>query len=204
MHNSQLWGEFGFMKLLKNRKFAVLVAVVLVVLATLFGVGRSLNRLARDVEALFYADRYVDDDGATRRGIDPHLENSANAAFALAMLMVDNPALAGEANELLAARGSYLAADSIPGKFVANENMKRTFAALAGKAQGIELSEREISALATFSRDFNDAQMAIQGSPYNQKASDYMDGASFIAHVLRPFTFVAPPAYFGRVLFGSS
>jgi hypothetical protein len=189
------------MKLLKSRKFAVLVAVALVVLATLFGVGRSLNRLARDVEALFYADRYVDDEGVTRRGVNPHLNNSANAAFALAMLMADNPALTSEANELLSARGSYLDADNIRGKFLANEIMKRTFSALTDKAQSIELSEREKDALSTFSRDFQDAQTAIQGNPYNQKVLSFMDDASFIAHALRPFAFVTPPEYFGRVLF---
>ena len=181
------------MKLLKNRKFAVLIAIIVMVLATLIGVRGSLIRLVRDVEAMFYDGVYLEEGGYKQPGINSHLENRARAALDLATVMKNNPGLNAEVEVLLSVRQELISAESITEKLAANKRLQTAFSALADKAQRNELSEREIDALNHHTPTFNGAQTAIENSQYSQKAAAYMDDASFIAKILRPFLFVKPP-----------
>ena len=175
------------MGLLKNRKFAVLICVVVVVLATLIGVRGSLNRLARDVEAVFY-DSF--------EGIDLHLNNRLNSALGFASLMQKHPVLESEADALVLARRMLLDAKDIKDKFAANESMQRAYVELSDRAGGLELSQNEKGDIERYSSTFFGAYAAIQNSPYNQRAQSFMHDASFFAHLLKPFLFVKSPQLF--------
>ena len=184
------------MRLLKNRAFAIFITVVIVILTALFGIQRSLNRLAADVEAMFYEGVYLESEGYTQPSIDSQLQIRANGALALATVMEGYPDLADEAETLLSARRDLISAKSIRDKHSANERMQRAFTTLTAKAGTLDLTERDKEDIDRYISTFQGAQTAILGSLYNQKALFFMDDASFIAHVLRPFLFVTPPQSF--------
>ena len=184
------------MKLLKNRKFAILIAAVAIVFATLLGVRGSLNRLARDVETMFYKGIYLEEDGYTQPGIDSQLLNCAQAALDCATVLEKQPELTGEAGALLSARREFMDAKSIREKQKAYISMQRAFAELTEKAGKVELTQREAEAMTVHTSTFRGAQTAIQNSAYNHKAQTFMDEASIFAHLLRPFLFVRPPQLF--------
>lgn len=182
------------MKLLKNRNFAILLTIIVAVLATLFGVGRSLNRLTRNVEAMYYID--VDEYGIKQPDIDHLLSNRANTALALLPVFDNYPELKDEADALRAARQELLAAKDIPEKALSNARLQQAFETLAEKSGRLDLSERDRNIINMHSDDFSGAQTAILNSRYNRNVSSYMDGASFLAQALKPFVFVRPPQAF--------
>ena len=187
------------MKLLKNIKIAVLITAVIVILTMMAGVGTSLDRLARDVEATFFSERYVDAAGITRRGIYHHLENASESAFSLAMMMTANPELTAQSQALLAARAELVTAmnDRDISKMGEKYEIVRVrFFELTGRAEGLALSQRESDALSLFTRDFRGAMTAIGEIGYNDAVSSFMDNASVFAHLLKPFVFVTPPQPF--------
>ena len=184
------------MRLLKNRKIAILITVVLVVFATLFGVGRSLNRLTGDIEAMFYDGVPLDGEGFLQPGIDAHLNNRLNSALGFAVLMEGYPEADSEAKALLSARNELISAKTISEKYKANEALQQAYLTLQAKTETLELSNRDKDDVAKYSSSFSGAQTAILNSSYNRKAESFMDGASFFARILKPFAFVTPPQAF--------
>ena len=184
------------MSVLKKRKFAVLIVVVVAVLATLFGVRKSLNILARDAEAMFFDGVYLEEQRYTQPGINTHIENSAGAALGLSTIMENYAELRDDSSALLSARREFIAARSIKEKFSANEKMHIAFDSLTERAAKLDLNDRDQEALKQYSSTFYGAQTAIANSQYNQRASAFMDEASVLAHLLRPFIFVKSPQIF--------
>jgi hypothetical protein len=185
------------MKVFKNRKFAILITIAIVVLATLLGVRGSLNRLARDTEAMFYNGVYLKEDGYTQPGIDSQLSKRLNSALGFALLMENHPELEGESSGLLSAQRELQNAKSIREKYSANESMQRAFVKLSENAAKMALSSRETEAIEQYTSTFMGAQTLIQNSRYNQQASSFMDNASFLAQLIKPFLFVKSPQIFG-------
>lgn len=184
------------MTLLRNRKFAILIAFVIIILATLLGVRGSLNKLAADAQDMFYSGVYIKDKGYTQPAIDTHLSNRANSALGFASLLEKHPELANEAEALKEARRELIDAKSIWGKCSANENMQRAFIELSDKSRAVKLSQNEIGDIDRYVSTFMGAQTAIAESLYNVKASSYMDNASFLAQLLKPVLFVKAPQLF--------
>jgi len=184
------------MKLLKNRKFAILITVLIVCTATLIGMGVSLDRSARAIEAMFFDGVYLDDEGFTQPGISSHLANRQSSALSFATIMEGYPELAAETEALLVARRALIDASSFPEKHSANEAMQEAFTELVERARNLELAGRDRDDMERFSMSFYGAQTAIDNSRYNQKAAAFMDNASFFAHFLRPVLFVTPPQTF--------
>ena len=181
------------MRLFKNRKFAVSISVVIVVLATLLGVRGSLNRLARDVEVVFY---HGDDDSPAQLGIETHLANRLNSALVVMSLMGRYQEVADEVEALTLARRLLFDSNNISDKYSANESMQSAFAALVEKAGMLELSAQEVAAISQHTSDFMGAQTAILNSRYNQKVQSFMDDSSFFVRLLSPFLFVTSPQPF--------
>ena len=186
------------MKLLKNRKIAILITVILAVAASVFGVGRSLNRLARDIEVMFYDGVYLDDAMYTQPGIEAHLKNRLNSALAFAAMMEDFPEAKNETETLLSARNTLISANDISEKYDANRALDSAYWFLYEKANSLELTKRDEDDIAQFTSTFAGAQNAINDSLYNQKALSFMDNASFFAKILKPFAFVTPPQIFAE------
>jgi len=184
------------MKLLKNRKIAILITVVLVVAATLFAVGRSLNRLARGVEAMFYEGVYIEDEGYTQPGIEAQLNNRLNSAQNFAVLMEVFPEAENEAQALWSACRVLSSAKRISEKFAANEALQQAYTELYAIAVKMGFSGMDKTDIEDYSTAFYGAQTAILGSRYNHTAESFMEDASFFARLLRPFAFVSPPQRF--------
>jgi len=191
------------MTLFKNRGVAVFLTFVVVIAATLVGVGSSLNRVARDIESTFYAERYLDAGGITRRGIFIFLGNIANEALLLAtdpvLLDNHNRELDIAGNSLLSSRESLMAAISardIQKMGLAYSEVQQAFSTLAALVERLDLSDHDRQNVDSIISSFSGAQNAISESSYNQRVASFMDDASFVARLLRPFVFVTPPQAF--------
>jgi hypothetical protein len=184
------------MELLKNRKIAIVITVIVIILATLFGVNRSLNRLAKNVEAMFYDGIYLEDAGFTQPGISQHLSSIAQAALDITSAFTNHPELSAESDALVLARRELMDASSIAEKYVAYQGIQRSSSELLRKAETVDLSDRDIDVLSQFQTIFSGATRAIQDSQYNINARSFMESSSFIAYMLKPFLPVTAPQAF--------
>jgi len=183
------------LKFLKNRKIAVLIAVVVAIIATLSGVYKTSGRDTRDIEAMFYSGVYLKDDGYTQASIDSHLRNSADAALGLATITEKHPELADKAKALISARRELIAAESISGKSAAYSGLVHCFDELFRAARSVDLADRESDA-AEYSSTFSSAGKAILGSGYNNMVMEYLDGRSPFIRIIGIFIPVRSPDTF--------
>ena len=179
--------------MLKNRKIAILIAVAVAAVATLLGVQRSLSRLSRGVEDMFYSGIYIDNGKYMEPSINSHLENSAESAMNLATLLMDRPELVDKANALLAARRSLNDAEGIKAKNAADDKMINAFTDLLRAARNTDLTAREIEAATQYQSTFTGAHKSIANSAYHDKASEYSSGMSFIARMISTILPVQAP-----------
>jgi len=184
------------MTLLKNRKIAIIITVVVVLLAILFGVTRSLNRLATDIESMFYYGVFLEDQGFTQPALNSHLENLAQATLDSVSIFANHPELSNVAEDLRMARRELIDASNIMDKNEAFHNLDRAFLNF-WDASLIELSDRDLEARNQFIDTFNGATTAIQNSAYNDVAVSKWNNVSGFAQLLRPFLPVDPPQTFG-------
>ena len=173
---------FRDMELLKNRKFAILITVIIAVCATLFGVYRTAGRYTRKIETMFYDGVYLQDGGYTQPGIDSHLNNAANAALGLATVMGKYPELEYQTGQLISARRELLAAKSINDKSSANLEMWARFInlsdAVTASSPDIALTDSDKTAEAQYLETFRGASNAMSDSLYNTEVTKYLDGRS--------------------------
>ena len=189
------------MAVLKNRKIAVLIAVVVAVLATLFGVYRTSARYTRNIEVMFYDGVYLKDEGYTQPGIGSHLNNAANAALGLATVMADGDSgMAHTAGEVLSARRDLIAASSISDKSAANLRMWHGFLSLVSMMESewpkAVVSGRERDAEMQFFEPFRVASNAMSSSKYNDKVTEYLDGRSVLMRTICILVPERKPEYF--------
>lgn len=165
------------MKILKNRIFAVAVSVVLVLCSTLFSVHRTLGAKCQKIEDGFYTG--VTYDGYLHKSISSQLNVCSNAANGLVTVADNYSSLSGAANDLRESRYEYLdAADEcdIDDMYEANEDLKRSFSALADAMSGLELSDKERSAYDDYVSTFRGAQSVIESSGYNDSVREFRRG----------------------------
>jgi hypothetical protein len=181
---------------LGNRRIAILLTVVVAVVATLFGVHRSLTRASRDIERMFYDGIYLKDDGYLRPGINAQLGNMAESALNVATLLQRYPKLEAKSESLLSARRELLRAHSIDGKSSACTKMGEALYDLLISARDADLAEGDAAAVARYFSDYKGAEIYINFAPYNDKVVEYKNGKNFIASALGAFMNVKDPGYF--------
>ena len=184
------------MKLLKTRKFAILITFVVVIVATFLGVRGSLNRHARDIEAMFYNGVYLEEERYTQPGINSHLESSANAALGLATMLDYYPSLADKTEALLSARRELLGAISIDSKIIPNNNMIHAFIELLQEARSIALTDWDAEVATQHWTTFVNAQECIVTSQYHDKVASFRDESNFLADLICMLMPVRPPEAF--------
>ena len=183
------------MKLLKNRKFAVSITVAVIVLATLFGVHKSLAKEVSRVEALFY-------DGVEHEflepSIDAQLDRMQNYILGVAAVSQNYPELEAETEALQNARNDYLAAKSISEKSKANGWMMASYDAFYKKAGTLEVSERDRTGIESYDFEIKAAQSLIEKSKYNEEVQKYIDeiSSAFPVGLLKGLVFVKDPQLF--------
>ena len=185
------------MKLLKNRKIAIIITIIVVILATMIGVGRSLNDLSREVELLFYEDADLEEAGFLQPSINRHLDVISQAILDASSLFAGHPELTGETQALTEARRDLMAAQSIAEKYSAYRDITKASEIFINSAGKIDLSDRETDALNDFQAKLRGATIAIQNNEYNNRAKNFMEGSFFIVYVLKPFVFANSPQLFG-------
>ena len=182
--------------ILKNRKFAILITVVVAVLATMFGVSRTSGRQTRKIEAMFYDGVYLEGEGYTQPGMSSHIRNCADAALGFATIMENHPELAQEAGKLIATQQALVDAYSLSNINSAFISMVDSYNVLMSATTRIALSEREAAAVNQYSNLFSGAQKAMESSRYNTMVTEYLDGRSALTLIISLLAPVKAPHYF--------
>ena len=172
------------MKFFQNRKLAIFITVVVVIFATLFGVGRSLARLSKDIEQMFYDGVYLESEGYTQPGIALQLDNHATATLGLATILIDYPELQDSAEEVLRLRRELLDAESISDKSLAFLKMSTAVRILAQASIEANLSARDMEAISQYTSTIDGAETFIGNSAYNQALSLRWNEQSFITRMI--------------------
>ena len=184
------------MVFLRNRKIAVLIAVVVIILATLFGVGRSLSRLSRDIESMFYDGVYLESEGYTQPGIDSQISKHADATLGLATILTNYTELRDDAEFVLTLRRELLDAESIGDKSLAFWRMSSYVYSLTQAASNVNLTDRDLDAVSQYSSTINGAETFIRGAAYNQAVTLRWNEQSFFARIIGMFVPVREPESF--------
>jgi hypothetical protein len=187
------------MDIIKNRKFAILITVAVVVLATLFGVHRSAGKAARQIEARFYDGVYLEDEKYRESSIDSQLKKRDTAALGLISIAENYGGLEALNGDLKQARNDLLDAARISDKYIADEQLQKAYEALYAALMQQELTDRETEAAGHYAATMDGARSLIQKSSYNSEVSEFMNETmrSFPVNLLKSLAFVRYPEYFG-------
>jgi hypothetical protein len=149
--------------LLKNRKFAATVAVIVLYLSLVFGTTHSLNKQAQKVEALFFDGVPDTEQNYTRPSINSQLQVCADAANGLITVVEDG----ADKDALRAARNALLDAETVERKLEAYIKLTLAFMAVSPSAHG--------AAAEDYVATFNGAGVYIRvlAADYNAEVSAY-------------------------------
>lgn len=181
---------------LRKRSTAVIIAVAVIIIGTLFGVHRSVGSETSKIEAQFYDGVYLKEEKYTQPSIQSQLDKRADAA--LGLLSVGNKyAFAADAAELLrSARQELLDADAILEKYAANVKLekawKQLYETLAAHTGDLPAS------VDSYASTLGGAQGVIDKSDYNQSVTEFRSAlGAFPVNILKNLAFVKYPEYFG-------
>ncbi len=185
------------MELLKKRSFAVTVSVILIVIATLFGIHKSLGSEVKKIESQFYDGVYLESEGYLQPSIERQLEKRMDAANGLASVATNYASLSKETSALREARNALLDTDEIPAKYSANETLQKAFDELRAALLRQDLTERELTMIESYSRTMEGARSVISASEYNNSvAAYYKTVRKFPVNILKSLAFIDYPVYF--------
>ncbi len=184
---------------LKRRSTAVLIAAVVIVFGTLFGVHRSVNRETAKIEAQFYDGVYLKQEKFVQTSIQSQLDKRTDAALGL-IAEANKYVFASDMTDILrASREALLDADTITEKYDANlrlENAwKQVYEALVAHADDVA------PAVESYVSTLIGAQGVIEKSDYNRLAEEFQNKAlsAFPVNILKNLAFVDYPEYFGNM-----
>ena len=185
------------MTILKNRKFALLLSIVLMAVVLLLAVHVSGSRAARKVEALFYSG--TNSAGSTNTvAIDDQLSVRADAAMGMVSVAVNYPELEQSAQTLRQARNDLLDASTIGEKYTANEALTSAAQKLTDEARSAGLSQRDADGFDGYVQRLSGAQTVIEQNTYNEKVQQFTDKVldKFPLSVLKGIASVKSPEEF--------
>ena len=104
------------MKVLKQRKTAVIIMIAIIVIFTFIGVTKSLNSISKDIEKTFYSGVYNESEEYTEVSIASQLENRIDASLGLLSIASASDEYAMEAESLRNARHELIEAKTIEEK----------------------------------------------------------------------------------------
>lgn len=184
---------------LKKRSSAILIAVIVIILGTLFGVHRSVGSETSKIEAQFYNGVYLKQENYTQPGINAQLEKRADAVLGLVTIANKFSDLASLTSSLRQARQELLDADGITDKYLANEKIQTAYKELSVSLSRMSLSSTEMAATTKYSQTLDGAQSAIKNSDYNKVVGEFRTGTlgAFPVNILKNLAFVKYPEYFG-------
>ena len=173
------------MKLLKNRKIAALLMVLMILGGSLYGGHRSLMKLRDEAEAVFY--NGVEGDGL---GIQNDLNERIDLAYNLVTvakryLSPDDEAV----QKLLTARDALSSAQDPKEKNAANRQLTEASIELYEAFGGRSLTEKDEKYRQQIYQDLSSRNDTISHDGYNQEAEDFNKTLrSFPAGILASLT----------------
>lgn len=190
------------MSTLKKRSSAIIVALVVIILGTLFGVHRSIGSETAKIETLFYKGVYLKDEKYTQPSIQSLLDERSTAALGLVtigMKYSEDQNIQMLTDSLREARLQLLDAKTIWLKFAANEKLQGRYKTLYTALEQFSLDDNALSALQNYASTLDGAQGVIQKSDYNRMVSEFRNNVlgDFPVNILKNLAFVKYPEYFG-------
>ncbi len=186
------------MSVLKKRSTAALIAAVVIILGTLFGVHRSIAAQTQQIESMFNDGIYLADEAYLQPSIREQLDERAFSALGLVTIANHYDGLDEQADAVRQARNMLLDTDSIAAKYEANIRLQTAVETLyaAMTAQGIGADDTD--AADAYAYTFNGAQGVIDHSAYNYVVAEFRDELSaFPVNAIKILAFVRVPEYFG-------
>ena len=186
------------MKIINNRRTALMITAAVIVVATLFGMHRSLSKEVRRIEKQFYDGVFLKTEGYTENSIESHLNNRLKAALGLVTVAANYSEVSEETAALRSARENLMNARGITEKYAANERLQKEYDILASKLAELPLKKKDVADAAVYSSTFFGAQASIRNSGYNSLVSGFINGTlrAFPVNVLKNIAFVKAPEYF--------
>jgi hypothetical protein len=186
----------------KKRSTAALVAVVVIVLGTLFGVHRSISSQTAKIEKMFYNGVTVTDSVTKSTYVQPsiqsQLDKRQNAAMGLVSVASNYGDLKDLTDTLRSARLELVDATSIPAKFTANEKMQAAYVRLYSALSQHGLKDNEKASSMSYAETLNGAQGVIEKSDYNKQVTAFRRSLNgFPVNILKNLAFVKYPDAFG-------
>ena len=169
------------MKLLKNRGVAIAITAIVVFAAVLFGVNRSLNKLANNIERMFYEGVYIEDGKYTQPSIHSKLEQCGDQALGISTIITNHPQFVNDADALILLRRELIAADGIEAKSRAFGELSEAVARASRVLAGADLPQDDIDSAADYITRFNSAKEFITNTAYNDEAFERWNKRSYIA-----------------------
>ena len=157
------------MKLLRNRKVAWFITILVIAFSVVIVGGSKLAKEAESVEAVF--EQGVKLDGMS---IAHDLARSADIAYnyytvARRYMAEETPALV----ELLAARSDLLSAERIEDKSEAQQRLTEAVVTLYGQLADYSLNERDLAYRESLLAELRSANAIMEHDGYNDLARDF-------------------------------
>ena len=161
-----------------------MITVVVVIAALTIGVYRSMTRLSRELETMFYDGVYLEKDKYTQPGIDSQIKKYSNAALGLATILNNYPVLTDRAEYALSLRQDLLNAVSIRDKSLAFRALSHHVSGLAQAIQNAGLTPRDTEAVMQYFDTINGAETFIKNAAYDQIVSTRWNEQSSFARLI--------------------
>ena len=169
------------MKLLRNRGVAIAITAIVVFAAVLFGVNRSLNKLANNIERMFYEGVYIEEGKYTQPSIHSKLEQCGDQALGISTIITNHPQFVNDADALMLLRRELIAAESIEAKSRAFEELSEAVNRASKALADADLPQDDIDSAADYITRFNSAKEFITNAAYNDEVSERWNKRSYIA-----------------------
>lgn len=182
------------MQLLKQRKVAWTITIIVVLAASVLGASLSLGSMRADAEATFVQGISKDEPGI-QFDLDWLMELSGN------LLVVAGRYVAADDTELVAvadARSALETASSPKRKYEAADRLVSRSAALIYTLSQMSPEDRDVRYSQSIKADIESRWLIIGRNPYNERASAFNDALEqFPASMLSKLVSVKPLELFG-------
>ena len=187
------------MAIFRKRSVATVIAIVVVCLATLMSVHRSLGSASRKIADSFYDG--VTYDGYLHKSIYSQLELRSGAAAGLAAIGANYNELETDTDTLRTARNNLAATmdgGDIAAMYKANAQLQTACDAFLTAAGNASLSSRDSDGVEQYRSTLNGAQSVIAEAGYNESVRAFQRShlERFPASLLAPLAGIEPPVLF--------
>ncbi len=181
------------MFLFKNRTFAFVLMLAVIIAATLISSRNALSDLASEAENVFYngennSTLSIQNDLSERIKLARNLTTLAQNYISPTDVLI---------TDVQAAADELFAAKTINGKYASNKKLSDKVTVLYSELERYNLSSRDASYRAGLYNDFNSRQSTISHDPYNTYVAKYNDVLSaFPANILSKLSGLKKLEYF--------